>query len=71
MVGMRDPGPKRSPAGRRHVVPEAAVLVVGDDHQHVLPLRAGAQLVEQAGDVRVAGHDVGVAGCCVFTPAGL
>src|SRR5712692_1644734 len=42
----RSRAPSVAPAwsrGRRHVVPVAAVLVVGDDHGHPGPLRALAQ----------------------------
>src|SRR6201989_3317170 len=49
-------------AGWRHVVPPAAVLVESDDHQHVLPLLALAQVVHDGRDVAVAGFHVRVAG---------
>ena len=42
------------------MVPEAAVLVIGDDHHHAAPLRAAAQPVEEAGDMRIAAGEVGV-----------
>ncbi|KAI1696756.1 doxX domain-containing protein [Ditylenchus destructor] len=44
--------------GRRDVVPLAAVLVVGHDDHHVLPLRAGLQLGHQVGDLLVRVGDL-------------
>ncbi|MNQ56983.1 hypothetical protein D3C85_711230 [compost metagenome] len=46
---------------RRRVVIKAAVLIVGDDDQHVFPLRTFLQLGDDAGDVRVAVGHAGVA----------
>src|SRR5207249_2028233 len=47
--------------GRRNVVPEAAIFVVGHDDNHILPLRAPAQALEQLGNVSVAAHQIGIA----------
>src|ERR1051326_6298123 len=58
----RSPAVAPAPArGRRHVVPVTAVLVVGQDHQHVGPLRALLEALEQLSDVDVAALDIGVA----------
>ncbi len=59
----RDPraGAPEVALGHGLVVPEAAVLVIGHDDQHVLPLRAGLQLGDHAGDVRVAVGHAGIA----------
>ena len=56
-------------AGRRwHVVPEAAVLVVGDDDQHARPLRPAPQPLENIGDMRVAAQQIGVGGMLIVAP---
>src|SRR5580700_2457897 len=38
------------------MVPDAAVLVIGHDHQHVAPLRALLEMRDDIGDVLVAGE---------------
>ena len=69
----RDPGAGADlVAGRRcDVVPGAAVLVVGDDDDHVVPLRAGLQLRDEVGDLRVAVGQAGVARVLVEDAFGL
>src|SRR5438132_578219 len=60
--------PAVAPAGtrrRRHVIPETAVLVVGDDHRHLRPLRARAQARKHVGDVLIAPGEIGVAGMLI------
>ena len=37
--------------GRRDVVPDAAILVIGDDDQHVRPLRALLEMADDIGDM--------------------
>ena len=74
-VGMRVAGPQRSPqpepGRRRHVIPEPAVLVVGDDHDHARPLRPAPQPLENIGDVGVAAQQVRVGGMLIEAPGGL
>src|SRR5262245_52893432 len=48
------------PTRRRDVIPEAAILVIGHDHRHPLPLRALAQPLKYLGDVIIAPHQVGI-----------
>jgi hypothetical protein len=50
------------------VVPEAAVLIVGDDHQHVFPLRASLQMRDHIGDMLIARRGIGIAGVLVKIP---
>src|SRR5262249_50152075 len=47
--------------GRRHVVPEAAVLVIGDDDRRALPGGARLDAVHDVGDVPVTRQDRRVA----------
>ncbi len=47
------------------MVPDAAVLVIGDDDQHVRPLRALFQMRDDIGDVLIAVQHVGIAGMLV------
>src|SRR5689334_3092092 len=47
--------------GRRDMVPEAAVFIVGHDDSHPAPLRTATEMIQQIGNVQVAAHDVGVA----------
>src|SRR5262245_54296780 len=64
----------RSPAvagGRRHVVPEAAVLVVGYDDRRALPGGARLDAAHDVGDVPVARQDRGVARMLVEAALGL
>jgi hypothetical protein len=42
--------------GRRGVIPEATVLVVGNDDGHVLPLGARLELGDDIGDMGIARH---------------
>jgi hypothetical protein len=42
------------------MVPEAAVLVVGDDHQHPRPLGSPTQALEDDSSVGVAAQQIGV-----------
>ena len=58
---MRDARPPAIALRRRDVIPEAAVLVIGDDDEHVRPLRALLEMRDDVGDVRVAGQHVGIA----------
>src|SRR5437667_4935000 len=44
------------------MVPKAAVLVIGDDDQHLAPLRTAAKPRQQVIDMRVAADEVGVRG---------
>ena len=50
---------------RCHVIPEAAIFVIGDDDEHVLPLRALLQVRNHIRDVLIAGEDIGIAGVLV------
>src|SRR5215471_17868584 len=64
----------RAPAvalGWRHMVPEAAVLVVGDDHRDRVPDRAGLDTLEDVRDVRIARLDLGTARVLVYAAARL
>ena len=58
----------RSPAvalGRRHMVPQAAIFVIGHDDKHMRPLRALLQMRDHVGDMSIACLDVGIAGMLI------
>ena len=72
-AGIRVPGPQASCTptvvarpGRGHVVPLAAELVVGHDHQGVAGLRSGRDRLEQVDQVVAAVGLAGVAGVLVL-----
>src|SRR3546814_3795221 len=44
------------------MIPPAAILVEGDDDEHLLPLRALLQRVDHSGDMAIAGVDIRIAG---------
>src|SRR5216684_3165867 len=45
---------------RRYVIPEAAVLVISDNHRHFAPLRALAQPLEQVCNVLISAGQISV-----------
>jgi len=51
--------------GWRRVIPEAAVFVIGDDDQHVAPLRTLLQLADDLGDMGIARSDIGITGMLI------
>ena len=56
---------------RRDMIPEAAILVISDDDEHMAPLRALLESLQQIGGVGVAGRHVAGAGVLVDAAPGL
>src|SRR5262245_23100218 len=50
---------------RRHVIPEATVLVIGDDHEHARPLRPAPQSFQDVRKVSISGQQISVGGMLV------
>src|SRR5207253_3739977 len=59
------------PGRRRHMIPEPAVFVIGDDHDHARPLRPAPQSLENVGDMGVAAHQVRVGRMLIEAPGRL
>src|SRR5262249_42178615 len=64
-------GPEAVAYGRRDVVPEAAVLVVGHNHQHLRPPRAPLESLQDLPRVPVARDEVAPARMLVDAAPGL
>lgn len=72
-AGERRDNDGRDPAARsptiafrwRGVIPYAAIFIIGDDDQHMRPLRAFFQMPDDVGNMRIARLDIRVAGMLV------
>ena len=58
----RSPRPRAPaiPLWRRDMIPESAIFVIGDDHQHTLPLRTLLEVSNEIREVHVARQYIGV-----------